>query len=155
MALKSSSFSTAVILTPYIHPSQFPQFLPLFCRSLSISVCFQFSHKEAEHIFLACEVCMRVGLLGGQELGTFHPRDTGKPSGTSSQVLRAKQMAWNILYGFWSFHLQAYCTNLLFLISSSKFPSLFSRGGELTEYNTAHVLFSWKQEKMKCLPSLY
>lgn len=153
MVLKSSSFSNAVLLNPCLQPSQFPQFLPFFFRSLPILICFQFSHEEAEDIFLA-EVCVLVCLLGGQEQATFRPRDTGKPRGTSSQVLRAKQMAWNILYSFWLFNLYAYRANFIFLKSSSKFQSLFSGEGVLTAYSTAPILFSWKQDKKKCLPWL-
>lgn len=56
-----------------------------------------------------------------------------------------------ILYDFWLFLLQASCTNLIFLNSSSKFPSLFSGEGKLTENNRAYILFSWNQGKNKCL----
>lgn len=153
MVLKSSSFSNAVLFNLCLHPSQFPRFLPFFFRPLPILICFQFSHKEAQDIFLA-EVCVLVCLLGGQEQAPFHPRDMGKPSGTSSQVLRAKQMAWNNLYSFWLFILYAYRTNLVFLKSPSKFQSLFSGEGVLTECSTAPILFSWKQDKKKCLPWL-
>lgn len=77
--LKSSSFSTSVLLAPYIRPSRFLQFLPIFYFSL-LSVLMR--QRQSTFSWLA-EVCMLLGLLGEQE--TFHPRDTGKQSGTSSE----------------------------------------------------------------------
>lgn len=145
--LKSSSFSTAALFALYIQPSQFPLSILFFFRSLPILICFQFSYREAEYIFLACPKCVCWLVCWGDRSRTSSTQKTkGKPSGTPYQVLRAKKKRWLELFYMASgcFFCRPIAQTYYSLNHPASSQVFFSGEGgrELTEYSTAHTLFS-------------